>query len=221
MRQPRLLASGSLALLLLAGNATAETRFGRPVVKLANPKEFESVQLEENRFAMLRKNAIEVACITYRESQRYYVEVAVTNHSAGPIDLAKDFVQFKANVNVIPIDTIAAASEAQKQAAPSVSTGLSTSRSSTISVGSTISPNEDRKGGTQMLQESMAQSVQAHANQLAARLIRYAHEKQALNIEPQGTRFYIFVFETPDRKKGPFEISVTAGDASWPFPYKE
>jgi hypothetical protein len=221
MLQPRLFGSAFLAFLSLASLAVAETRFGRPVVKLANPKDFEFINLEDNRFPMVRKNATSVACITYKESQRYYVEVSVTNQSDGPIELTKDFVQFKSNANVPSLDTLMVAADVQKTAASSAgSPGISASRSSSISSGS-ITVDEGQRGSAQSMLESINRASQLHANQLVERLTTFAHEKQDLTLAPKGTRFYVFVFEQPDRKKAPFEISVTAQSATWVFAYKE
>jgi hypothetical protein len=207
--------------LSIAGMAMGETRFGRPVVKLANPKDFEFVKLEDNRFPTLRKNGISVACITYRETQQYYVEVAVTNESDRPIELSKDFVQFKSNSNAAPLDTFDVAAAVQKSAASSgAAQGLSASRASSLSPAGTRA-NDDGKGSAQSILDDIAQHAQVQSTQLAARLTTFAHEKQALTLEPKGTRFYIFVFEQPDKKKTPFEVAVTAEAATWVFAYKE
>lgn len=218
MRKPRLFV---LAFLSLAGLAAGETRFGRPVVKLSNPKDFEFVNLEDSRFPMLRKNAASVACITYRESQRYYVEVAVTNQSDQPIDLKKDFVQFKSSASVTSLDTLAVAADVQKSStSPAPSQGLSASRASSLSPAG-ITPNDDGRGSVQSMMNAMARTAQLQSTQLATRLTTFAHEKQGLTLEPKSTRFYIFVFEQSDRKKAPFEISVSTETESWSFSYRE
>lgn len=210
----------ALVFLSIAGMTMGETRFGRPVVKLANPKDFEFVNLEDNRFAVLRKNGISIACITYRESQQYYVEVAVTNESDRPIELAKDFVQLKANSAAAPLDTLNVAAAVQKSAASSAAPqGLSASRASSLSPAG-IRANDDGRGSSDSILDDIARKAQVQSTQLAARLTTFAHEKQALTLEPKGTRFYIFVFEQPDRKKAPFEIAVTAEAATWVFAYK-
>jgi hypothetical protein len=207
--------------LAIAGMAMGETRFGRPVAKLANPKDFEFVKLEDNRFPTLRKNGISVACITYRETQQYYVEVAVTNESDRPIELGKDFVQFKSNSNIASLDTLGVAAAVQKSATSSAAPqGLSASRASSLSPNGTRA-NDDGKGSSQSILDDIARNAQVQATQLATRLTTFAHEKQALTLEPKGTRFYIFVFEQPDRKKAPFEVSVTAEAVTWVFAYKE
>jgi hypothetical protein len=207
--------------LLIAGMVMGETRFGRPVVKLANPKDFEFVKLEDNRFPTLRKNGISVACITYRETQQYFVEVAVTNESDRPIELSKDFVQFKANSSVALLDTLDVAAAVQKSAASSAAPqGLSASRASSLSPNGTRA-NDDGRGSSESILDDIARNAQVHSSQLAARLTTFAHEKQPLTVEPKGTRFYIFVFEQPDRKKTPFEIGVSAEAATWVFAYKE
>jgi hypothetical protein len=207
--------------LSIAGMATGETRFGRPVVKLANPRDFEFVKLEDNRFPTLRKNGISVACITYRETQQYYVEVAVTNESDQPIELSKDFVQFKSNSNIASLDTLDVAAAVQKSAASSAAPqGLSASRASSLSPAGTRA-NDDGKGSSQSILDDIARNAQVQAVQLATRLTTFAHEKQGLTLQPKGTRFYIFVFEQPDRKKAPFEVAVTAEAVTWVFAYKE
>jgi len=218
MLEPRMFA---LAFLSVAGLAMGETRFGRPVVKLLNPKDFEFINLEDNRFPVLHKEGVAVACLTYRELQRYYVEVAVTNESDRPIELKKDFVQFKSNFTIVSLDTLAAAADVQKSAASSGSSqGLSTSRSSSMSSAG-IAENVAPRGSGQSILDEMARTSQTQASQLATRLTTFGHERQALTLEPKSTRFYIFVFEQPDRKKAPFEVSVTAEPSTWVFPYKE
>ena len=72
-----------------------------------------------------------------------------------------------------------------------------------------------------MLLDAMAQNSQVQANQLAARLTTYAHEKQTLTIDPKGTRFYVFVFEQTDKKRTPFDLTVSAASQNWVFAYKE
>jgi hypothetical protein len=211
----------ALTFLSIAGMAMGETRFGRPVVKLANPKDFEFVSLENNRFPILRNNATSVACIAYRESQRYYVEVAVTNESDRPIELTKDFVQFKSNSDIASLDTLVVAAAIQKSVASSAtSQGVSTSRSSTLSAG-VVRVNDPQRGSAQAVLEETNQTAQIQTSQLAARLKMFAHERQALTLEPKGTRFYLFVFEQLDRKKAPFEVAVTAEASTWVFAYKE
>ena len=214
MPNPRRLA---LALLSLAGLASAETRFGRPVSKLANPKEFEFVSLDDAKFPLLRKNSTSVACIAYHESQRYYVEVAVTNSSSQPLELHKDFVRFNANSEMQSMNTSEVAADVEKSAVATAPAGLSTSRVSSISSGN-ITSGEDRN---QPMLEAVARTTQQHANQLAARLKVYGHERQALTLDPGVTRVYLFVFEAQSRKKAPFEISVATASEPLIFSFKE
>jgi hypothetical protein len=214
MLNPRRLA---LAFLSLACLATAETRFGRPVAKLANPKEFEFVSLDDSKFPLLHKNSTSVACIAYRELQRYYVEVAVSNSSGQPIVLDKDFVQFKAEAGIQSLDTVAVAADVEKSAAAPAQPGLSASRASSVSAG-LITSGDDRN---QPLAEAMARSAQQHAAQLSARLKAYGHERQSLTIEAGNTRVYVFVFEAQGRKKAPFEVSVATPSDPLVFAFKE
>src|SRR5262249_38370011 len=113
--------------------------------------------------------------------------------------------------------TTAIAADVEKAAVSTVPAGLSTSRVSSISSGN-ITSGEDRN---QPMLEAVARTTQQHANQLAARLKAYGHERQALTIDPGKTRVYVFVFEAQSRKKPPFEISVATPAEPVIFTFKE
>jgi hypothetical protein len=104
--------------LLLCGIASAESRFGRPVVKLANPKEFKYFKLDDNQFPVLERGLFAVSCMTYRGTRRYYVEIGVMNRSDAPANLQSGFVSFKKpGYTVLLADTIASATDVRASVA--------------------------------------------------------------------------------------------------------
>ncbi len=98
--------------LLLCGVASAESRFGRSVIKLANPKEFGYFKLDDNQFPFLERGSFSVSCMTYRGTRRYYVEIGIVNRSGIPVNLQNGFVSFtKQGYTVLLADTIASATD--------------------------------------------------------------------------------------------------------------
>ena len=78
--------------LFWAQGVGAESRFGRPVMKLANPKSYRFFRLDDNNIPFLAGDRVSVSCIVYRGTKRYYVEVGVWNRSGEPLALRNDFV---------------------------------------------------------------------------------------------------------------------------------
>ena len=90
----------------------AESRFGRPVIKLAEPNKYQFFKLDDNNFPFLVRGPVSVTCMTYRGTKRYYVEVAVANRTTEPVTLEGNFVTFnKPAYTVYPTDTLASAAD--------------------------------------------------------------------------------------------------------------
>ncbi len=88
----RVLAPLVMFAVLSVSGARAESRFGRPVVKLAEPKKYSFFKLDDNNFPFLSGERASVSCMVYRGTERYYVEVGVVNRSLEPLLLQRDFV---------------------------------------------------------------------------------------------------------------------------------
>lgn len=102
----------ALSVVCFSLTVAAESRFGRTVLKLSEPKEYGYFKLDDNNFPFLDKGPISVTCMTYRGSKRYYVEIGVANHSPESIMLEGDFVAFsKPAYTVYQSDTLAAAAD--------------------------------------------------------------------------------------------------------------
>ena len=229
------------AALLLCGIASAETRFGRPVVKLANPREFGYFELDDNQFPFLEWGPLSVSCMTYRGTRRYYVEIGIVNRSGAPADLQNGFVSFtKPGYTVLLADTITSATDVWASVAgafiatpPPPPTRSTTTYSgtataigdSTLVNGTATTTVDNSAAGWHALGQAIAArryyNVQGREQKFAVYLATFAHEKQEMTIQPGKTGLYIFTFEQMKQKKAPFDVKVSVGSHMFVFAYKE
>jgi hypothetical protein len=80
--------------LCLTDPLHAAERFGRHVVALENPKDYQYFRLDDVNYPMLSSPNYSVSCLVYRGTENYYVEVTIQNRSANPITIPADFVEF-------------------------------------------------------------------------------------------------------------------------------
>jgi hypothetical protein len=227
--------------LLLCGVASAESRFGRPVVKLANPKEFGYFKLDDNQFPFLERGSLSVSCMTYRGTRRYYVEIGIVNRSGAPANLQNGFVSFtKQGYTVFMADTIASATDVWASVAgafiptppppPTRSTttysGTATTMGDNTQVNGTATTTVDNSAaGWHAFGQAIAArryyNAQGREQKFAVYLATFAHEKQEMTIQPGKTGLYIFTFEQMKQKKAPFEVRVSVGAEAFVFSYEE
>lgn len=225
----------------LALSAHAEDRFGRPVIKLADPTSYSFFKLDDNQFPNLSKGDITVSCMTYRGTKRYYVEVGVVNQSATEIALRADFVSFsKPGYSVYVGDTMASAVDVWSSVAgsfipaqpPPPTTATTTYSGSATSVGNTTQASgnatttvDNSAAGWTALGNAIGARRYANAQngeqKFATYLVSFAHEKQSLVVAPGKGALYVFTFEQIKQKKAPFTITVKVGEESFDFKYKE
>src|SRR5262245_33222780 len=87
---------------MFASPALPESRFGRDVLKVADPASYQTFKLDENTYYSKEGATAGVACTVYKGKQYYYVEVGVLNKTAVDIALAPDFVTFdKSNYTAV------------------------------------------------------------------------------------------------------------------------
>jgi hypothetical protein len=227
--------------LLLLGIASAESRFGRPVLKLENPKEFKYFKLDDNQFPFLEKGSFSVSCMTYRGIKRYYVEIGIVNRSGAPANLQNGFVSFiKEGYTVLLADTFASANDVWASVGgafiptppppPTRSTttysGTATTMGNNTQIGGTATTTVDNSAaGWHALGQAIAArryyNAQSREQKFAVYLATFAHEKQEMTIQPGKAGLYIFTFEQMKRKKAPFEVRVSVGPEAFVFPYRE
>src|SRR5258708_4937273 len=106
----------ALLLLMLSRPIIGEVRFGMHVEKLASPRDFRLVGLDGNRFAVLERESVSVACIVYGGPQRHFVEVKLANRSGSPLLLDRRFVTIDGGDSVVPTNTLTVAAVIRESA---------------------------------------------------------------------------------------------------------
>ena len=232
----------SITLFLFGIMAFAENRFNRPVVPLANPTAYKFYKLDDNNFPYALGNGVTVSCITYRGSERYYVEVGVSNTGTQPIMIAvEDFVSFeKPGYTMLPVNTLTAIADIVASSsgtfvrtppppptgATTTSTATATTYGNTTQVDGTSTTTVDNSAaGWHALGQAMAQKrfykAQSVEHALANYLQAVAHETQPKTLQPGEARIYAFTFQQLKPKKAPFAVAIRVGDERFSFNYKE
>lgn len=219
----------------------AESRFNRPVMKLAEPKAYRYFKLDDNNFPVLDKARSSVTCMVYRGTKRYYVEVAVVNRSQEPLTLSPTFVTFsKPGYSVFMSDTIASAIDVWSSVAgdfiptpPPPPTRATTTYSGTAQTygsmtqmsGTATTTVDNSAAGWHALGQALAArsfyKAESREQSFAMYLASFAHEKQDHVIGPGKVGLFVFTFEQIKPKKAPFSISVAVEGETFVFKYKE
>jgi hypothetical protein len=224
----------------------AEQRFGRDVIKVQNPSEYQFFKLDDVQFPMLFSTQYAVSCLVYRGTQRYYVEIGVQNKGSAPLNLPVEFVSFnKPGYTVFRTDTVAAARDVAERAGgqfvPTPPPQMPSTTNSTLNATATTYGNQTQITGTTTT--TTDQSGQAGANlgnaignALAARsyyktqrresiftnfLATFAQDQIGTTLQPGEAKVIVATFEQAKRKKAPFDIVVRVGAESFLFRYKE
>lgn len=219
----------------------AESRFNRPVIKLAEPKSYRFFRLDDNNFPVMDRERSSVTCIVYRGTKRYYVEVGVMNRSQRPLTLDRGFVTFvKPGYSVFVSDTIASAADVWSSVAgdfmptppppPTRATttysGTAQSYGNTTQLSGTATTTVDNSAaGWHALGQALAArsyyKTQSREQSFAMYLAVFAHERQDHVVAPGKTGLFVFTFEQVKPKKAPFTINVAVEDEVFAFKYKE
>ncbi len=240
----------TIAFLLISiasiSSLAAEERFGRDVIKVRNPKEYQFFKLDDVEFPMLSSPQYAVSCLVYRGTQRYYVEVGIQNRTSVAIRLPVDFVAFdKPGYTVFRTDTLAAARDVAESAGgqfvPSAPPQMPSTTTTTVNGTATTYGSQTQISGTATT--TTDQSAQAGGNlgnaignALAARsfyktqrrestfanfLSAFAQDQAGTTLQPGEAKVIVATFEQAKRKKAPFEIVIRISADSFRFKYKE
>ena len=220
----------------------AESRFGRPVVRVADPKKYTFFKLDDNNFPSLSTERAAVSCMVYRGTKRYYVEVGVVNLSPiEPLSVNRDFVNFeKPGYTVMRANTLASAADVWASVAdpfirtpPPPPTRATTTYSgtansygnTTYASGTATTTVDNSAAGWHALGQAIGEwryySEQGMERNFANYLASIAFEKQPLVVDPKKAQLYAYTFEQVKRKKSLFRIVVTVGSEQFTFEYKE
>ena len=233
-------------LLTTALPGLSADRFNRPVVKVADQKNYQFIKLDDVEYPVLSNERFAVTCLVYRGTQRYYVEVSVKNKSSDPVALPMNFVTFdKPGYSVYRTDTVEAARQAASAAGlrfvPTPPPYVPPTTTTTINASATTYGNQTQINGTATTTEDTSGQAGANlgnaiGNAIAARRFYKAqrievifshflasHVQTPLD-SPLGSgesRIILATFEQSKQKKAPFNIVLQIGSDKFTFAYKE
>jgi hypothetical protein len=236
----------TLSTLLIAGLAHGEQRFGRPVVKVAAPDKYKMVKLDDVDYPTLSNESFTVSCLVYRGTERYYVEVTITNNTAASVSLPMSFVNFdKPGYTLERGDTMAAAREAAAVSGarfiptpppyvpPTYTTTINATATSygdqtNISGTATTTPDYSGQAGANV-GNAIGNAIAAHRFYKAQRieaafshfLAGHVQTDMDTPIQPKETRTIVATFEQAKPKKKPFDIRLNIGPDVFGFDFKE
>jgi len=235
--------------ICLVTSLNAARRFGRPIVALENPKDYQYVNLDDVKFPVLSSAQYTVSCLVYRGTEYYYVEVAVQNRTSQAVTLSPGFLDFsKPGYTVFAISpnsvVVQLASAAGERFVPTPPPVMPPSSTTTTNVNATATTygNTTQINGTATSTttdtsgQAGANFGNAIGNAIAARRFYRAQRDavalaQYLNafgwqntpavIAPDQVKVVMMTFEQPKRKKAHFEVVIHVGAEDFTFRYKE
>ena len=229
-------------MLLNVINVVADDRFNRKIIKLQDPAKYKYFKLDDIEFPYLESDKYTVSCLTYKGTQRYYVEVTITNNNKYDLQIPLDFISFnKPGYTVIRTNAIDAAisvaADAGEKFIPSP-TPNPTSTQTTVNATATTVGNQTQINGTSTTttNQSGAQLGNAIGNIFAARsfykaqsiekkfanfLGTFAQENNNPLLKSGESRIIVATFEQLKNKKAPFDIVIKIDSQEFIFKYKE
>lgn len=240
----------ALALTLWPGIPLhAAQRFGRTVIALEEPKDYQYFKLDDVSFPFLSNANYDVSCLVYRGTEYYYVEIAFLNRSPSPVTIPADFLEFsKPGYTVFQTDTAVA----EGQLASAVGTRFiptpppqmppSSTTTTTINANATTYGNTTQINGTAS-STTTDTSGQAGANfgnalgnaiaarrfyrsqreaaSLAGYLNAFGWKNTPLVVQPGQAQKIMMTFQQVKNKKAHFQVIIHIGGESFLFKYKE
>ena len=232
--------------LLIVAPLFGEERFGRAVVKLKDPKEYEFFKLDDVKYPTVSNDRYSVSCLVYRGTQRYYVEIGIKNKTTDSLNVSSDFVDFiKPGYTVFRTDTMAAAQQAAAVAGtkfiPTAAPYVPPTTNTSINATATTYGNQTQISGnatttTDYSGQAGANLGNAVGNAIAARRFYKAQRTEsafssylAIHLQsasgtlltPGETKTVVATFQQAKQKKAPFQILVHVGTDTFTFTYKE
>lgn len=227
----------------------AAQRFGRPVIALEEPKNYQFFKLDDVNFPFLASTNYDVSCLVYRGTQYYYVEIAIHSRASSPVTISDDFVEFlKPGYTVLRTDAHIAEAQLANAAGEhfiptpppqlpprsitttTINANATTSGSMTQINGTATSTTRDTSG------QAGANFGNALGNVIAARRFYRAQRENVslagylnafgwsntpLTLQPGQTQKVIMTFQQFKLKKAHFQVIIHVGADSFPFKYKE
>jgi hypothetical protein len=242
MKKPLL----AICLLAYATCALASDRFGRTVISVKDPKEYQFTKLDDVEYPSLTSAHYMVSCLVYRGTENYYVEVTVKNNSTDPIHLPTGFITFtKPGYTIYRGDVMAAARKAALAGGmsfvPTPPPYVPPTYNTTINATATTYGNQTQVSGTATTTadnsgQAGANFGNALGNAIAAhRFYKMQRTEVAFSnflashmqtdadspVLPGQSRTVVVVFDQAKPKKRPFDVGLKIGEDTFTFSYKE
>lgn len=245
----RRLVSALAFLLCLGTSLHAAQRFGRPVIPLEDPKDYQLFKLDDVSFPMLSDAKYSVSCLVYRGTEYYYIEVAIQNRSSDNVIIPPEFIEFaKPGYTVFRVNTMAVAAELARASGerfvptpppqmPANSTTTTNINANATTYGNTTQINGTATSTTYDTSgQAGANFGNALGNAIAARrfyraqreaislanyLATFAWADTAQILKPGETRVITETFQQTKPKKAHFQVAIHVGDETFAFKYKE
>ncbi len=224
----------------------AEDRFGRPVVKVKDAKDYQFTSSDDVKYPTLSDERFTVQCLVYRGSENYYAEVSITNKTSEPVMLPQSFISFdKPGYTVTRFDTMIAAKQAAAAGGltfvptpvPYVPPTYNTTVNATantygnqtnISGTATTTPNYSGQAGANF-GNAVGNAIAARhfykfqRTQVAFSHFLAAHTQTDMDapLQPGQTRVIVAGFEQSKEKKKPFNVELKIANDTFRFGYKE
>ena len=235
-----------LCLLFLLKPAFGENRFGRPVVKVENAKEYLFTRSDDVNYPTLTSGHFVVSCLVYRGTQHYYVEITVANKTGEPVFVPLSFISFdKPGYTLYRTDTMTAAREAAALGGvsfrpipppyvpPSYNTTINATASTygnqtNISETATTTPDYSGQAGAN-LGNAIGNAIAAHRFYKEQRvevafsnfLASHAQTDADTAIQAGQSRTIVATFDQAKQKKKPFVITLKVAAENFRFSFKE
>ena len=231
---------------LVSASLWGEQRFGRPVVKVQESKEYSFARLDDVAYPTLSNDKYLVTCLVYRASERYYVEIGVKNKTDDLVNIPADFVTFsKPGYSVYRTDTMMAARQAATAAGltfvPTRAMYIPPTTNTTINATATTYGDQTQINGTATtttdysgqagadLGNALGNAIAAHRFYKMQRteaafssfLQNHAQSASGTWLAAGQTGTIVDTFQQAKQKKAPFEVQVRVGLDTFKFVYKE
>lgn len=236
-----------LIALLSGAAANAAQRFGRPIVGLEEPKNYQYFKLDDVNFPFLSSADYDVSCLVYRGTEYYYVEIAIHNRSSNPVTIPANFLEFsKPGYTVLQTDTsvaetqLASAAGAHFVPVPPPQMPPSSTTTTSINANATTYGNITQINGT-ATSTTTDTSGQAGANfgnalgnaiaarrfykaqqeavSLAGYLNAFGWKNMPISVQPGQAQKIMMTFQQIKQKKTHFEVIIHIGGESFTFKY--
>ena len=194
--------------------AFADRRFNRKILTLQNPGDYQYLCVDGLRFPTLMGTQFTVSCLTYRDEETVYVEVAVTNRSRHAIELKRDFILLgNPQLAMLRTNSFAQAGRLMAGAARNSERSAHSTPSSAASASNPLS-----RPATSVIAAGESGNDDIV---LAKYLLSFAQQQQPSRLNPGKTRVIALTFRLAEELKNSFDAMIRIGGERFAFKYRD